>query len=696
MVRYIIKRIIYLIPVIIAVTFIVYALIELMPGTYVDSLLAQAGDLSPDEIAEIRAQYNLDKSMLYRYGLYMFNLVQGNLGNSMKTGQAVFATYMQRLPSTLILSFSAAIVGIIISIPMGIQAARKAGTITDTAATIFSLIGMSMPAFWLGLLLMLWFSLNLQWFPTGGNREGIRSLILPAICCAMSLMALCARQTRSSMLDALNSDFLRTARAKGAPEDIVIRKHALGNAMIPIITTIGTQICVMLAGSAVVEQVFAWPGVGRMLVEGVNTRDAPVILGCTIMTTIMYVIVMLLVDLAYALVDPRIKSQYIGKKRSRPGAAPEAKKLVVPDIAPETAAAALDSSEKANAVGPLDGESPESGEVLISQAEADAGNSGYSDSADIDYSGARDYVTRRYESIVQSDTTGNAAEVIKQYKKRSQMGEIWHRLIRNKSSLTGIIILGVVFSIAIASLFISYESVTSSNMSARYEAPSWQYPFGTDNIGRNAFLRVLYGSRYSIIIGFGSVLLSVIVGVLLGSIAGYYGGWIDNIVMRISDTLASIPGLMLGMVIMVVLGMKMHNLIIAVGISGITHFIRMSRASILTVKGNEYVEAARAVGFSDLRIIVTQVLPNGLSPIMVQTTISLGFSIMVAAALSFLGFGIPAPIPEWGGLVSAGRETARTTPWLMTFPGLAIMILVLGFNLLGDGLRDALDPKLKK
>ena len=686
MIRYIVKRVLLLIPVIVAVSFIVFALIEVMPGNYVDSLLANAGDMTKEDIAALKAAYNLDKTMLYRYGLYMFNLVRGDLGFSMKTGLSVFGSYMQRLPATLLLTFSAAVVGIVISIPMGITAARKAGSITDTAATTFSLIGMSMPAFWLGLLLLLLFSMQLKWLPVGGNMEGIRSLILPAICCAMSLTALCARQTRSSMLDVLNADFLRTARAKGAPEEIVIRRHALGNALIPIITTIGGQISVMLAGSAVVEQVFAWPGVGRMLVEGVNTRDVPVILGCTIMTTILYVLVMLIVDLLYAFVDPRIKSQYIVKRQKRISATPASAQAQVPASvpAPDSVPASVPALVSAKPGVP----------DMEASAAVPAHRETTGDTAAD--AGAGEYITRRHEDIAVDEAADDAAEVIAKYKKRSQLGEIWHRLVHNNSSLTGIIILGAILAIALVSLFISYESVTASNIAARFSPPSWQYPFGTDNLGRNAFLRVIYGSRYSLVIGFGSVLLSLLVGVLLGSIAGYFGGWIDNIIMRISDGLASIPGLMLGMVIMVVLGMNLINLIIAVGITGITHFIRMSRASILTVRGNEYVEAARAVGYSDLRIIATQILPNGFSPIMVQMTISLGFSIMIAAALSFLGFGIPAPIPEWGALVSAGRETAHTTPWLMTFPGLAIMITVLGFNLLGDGLRDALDPKLKK
>ena len=702
LVRYTIKRILWLIPVILAVSFIVFTLIELAPGTVVDGMIA--GDMTPEDVAALRKMYDLDKPMLYRYGKYMLNLVQGNLGLSQSTGLSVFDMYISRLPATLLLSFSAAIIGIVVAIPMGIRAARRAGTITDTATTTFSLIGMSMPAFWLGLLLMLLFSMWLGWLPAGGNKDGILSLILPAVCSAMALMATCTRQTRSSMLEVLKADFMRTARAKGVSEETVIRKHALGNAMIPIITVIGTSICIQLAGSVVIEQVFAWPGVGRMLIEGVFQRDVTIILGCVIMTTILYVIVMLIVDLAYAYVDPRIKSQYIGKKRKQKSIVRILPNPATPDLSP----AITDSDKVFSAASDDDGgmaDAEQSHEDITGISAALTSNScGYfwetetSDTSDTSYNGASDYVTKSDEDIAFGGTTDNASAVVvkERYKKRSQMGEIWHRLTRSKSAIVGIVILGFVFLLAIISLFMSYDGIIAANVPARFSPPSWKFPFGTDSMGRNAFLRVIYGTRYSIVIGFGAVAMSAVFGVTLGSIAAYYGGKVDNIIMRVNDILASIPGLLLGIVIMVMLGMKLQNLIIAVSVAGIPHFIRMARASILTVKDNEYVEAARAMGFSDLRIIFTQILPNGLSPIIVQATSSLGATIMIAASLSYLGFGVPSPTPEWGALVSAGRDFIRTAPWLMAFPGVAMMITVLGFNLLGDGLRDALDPKLKK
>ena len=210
------------------------------------------------------------------------------------------------------------------------------------------------------------------------------------------------------------------------------------------------------------------------------------------------------------------------------------------------------------------------------------------------------------------------------------------------------------------------------------------------------FLRVVYGAQYSLIIGIGSVAISLTIGLFLGSLAGYYGGLIDDLITRASDVLASIPSTLLGMCIVIVLGQSLTNLIIAVSVTAIPSFIRMARSSVMTVRGQEYVEAAKAIGMSNVKIIFAQVVPNGLSPLIVTTTVRMGSSIIQAAALSFLGFGIPVPMPEWGALVSDGRVHIRTAGYLTFFPGLMIMLTVLAFNLMGDGLRDALDPKLRQ
>jgi len=313
--RYILKRLLWLIPVIIAVSFIVFLLMDLAPGTIIDSMITD--QMTQEDIDDLKAMYDLDKSVMYRYGKYMLRLVQGDLGTSDNYGLSVWEIYIERLPNTLLLAFSSLIFGSVIAIPLGILASRRAGKLTDNFVTALSLVGMSMPGFWLGLLLLLLFALQLGWLPSGGNRDGIRSLILPAVCSGFLLMASATRQTRSSMLEVLSMDYLRTARAKGVPEKTVIRKHALGNAWIPILTQLGGSLCMSIAGSAVIEAVFAWPGVGRTIIESVRARDVTTTTGCVIMTTILYVLVQLIVDLLYAFVDPKIKSQYAGGGRKR-------------------------------------------------------------------------------------------------------------------------------------------------------------------------------------------------------------------------------------------------------------------------------------------------------------------------------------------------------------------------------------------
>jgi ABC-type dipeptide/oligopeptide/nickel transport system permease component len=697
LIRYIANRLLWLIPTILLVSFIVFGLIELTPGTIIDGMLSDG--MTAEDIAALERLYNLDRPMIYRYGLYMLNMLQGDLGVSQITGLNVWSTYISRLPNTLLLALSALIIAVITSIPLGIFTARRAGTLADTAGTMLALVGVSMPAFWLGLLLLLVFSAYLGWLPGGGFVHGFRSLILPAITSATLLLATAMRQTRSSMLEVLRSDFLRTARAKGVPEKAVIRKHALGNAMIPIIATLGTGLGIQLAGSVVIEQVFAWPGIGRLTIDAVMNRDVTMAMGCIILTCVMYTLVQLIADLLFAVFDPRIRAMYSANKK-RASKRPKMPKQAV-NRPVEPAIGVFVESASGVPAEPLPVAKDMNAACATSETESSTAEVAVSQHV-VDYSKPDEVAFAQPEREAQIPETSEPMDSLrvagarKKYKKRSTMGEIAHRIKQNKSAIAGVIILGVMVLTFIATLFISYDAVIEPNIMNSHSQPTLQNPFGTDRMGRDLFLRVIYGTRYSLAIGFGGIAITAFFGILLGATAGYFGGKTDNIIMRLSDVLASIPGLLLGMVIMIVLGPSLRNLIIAVGVGFIPITTRITRASILTVKDNEFVEAARSVGLSNFRIIFTQVLPNGLSPIIVSLTTALGMAIIIGASLSFLGFGIPLPTPEWGALVSAGRTYLRAAPWLMTFPGLFIMVTVLGFNLLGDGLRDALDPKLKK
>ena len=296
-----------LIPVLLAVAFVIYAIMNVAEG---DPVYSVAGaDATEEQLAALREEMGLNGSLVERYFRYIGNLLKGDLGTSYVSKQDVMKIYLQRLPNTLKLASMTMIFATLIALPLGIIAAVNQNSWIDTVSMVLALIGLSMPNFWLGLLLIILFSLKLGWFPSGGN-EGFRSIILPAFTVGAGLAALLTRTTRSSMLDVIRQDYLRTARAKGVPEKVIIRKHALRNALIPIITIFGVQFSNVLGGSVLAETVFAWPGVGRLVVDAIDQRDIPTVTGALVMTTMLVTIVNLLIDIVYAFVDPRIKAKY--------------------------------------------------------------------------------------------------------------------------------------------------------------------------------------------------------------------------------------------------------------------------------------------------------------------------------------------------------------------------------------------------
>lgn len=285
----------------------------------------------------------------------------------------------------------------------------------------------------------------------------------------------------------------------------------------------------------------------------------------------------------------------------------------------------------------------------------------------------------------------------KEHKKTSQLGETWKRLKRNKTAMLGlVIILILVFLAVFADVLYSYEDdVITQNISERLQKPSLEHPFGTDDKGRDILARVVYGARVSLLISFASVACALVIGCMLGSVAGYFGGWIDNIIMRFMDILLSIPGMLLALCIVAALGNSTRNLIMAVTVSTVPQFARIIRSSVLTVRDIEYIEAARAIGAKNSTIIFSHILPNSFAPVIVQAALNVGTSILTVAGLSFIGLGVSSPIPEWGAMLSDARSFIMGHGYMTLFPGLAIMLTILSMNLLSDGLRDALDPKLR-
>lgn len=303
-----------------------------------------------------------------------------------------------------------------------------------------------------------------------------------------------------------------------------------------------------------------------------------------------------------------------------------------------------------------------------------------------------------YMSMLEDKQYKKQKKITKVIKNRSQASDVWHRLKRKNMAVTGLVVLLIFVLAAIFADFIGdYNTqVIKININNRLQGISKEHWFGTDEYGRDIFLRIIHGARMSLFVGFISVGIGLVLGGTLGAIAGYYGGRLENIIMRILDVLLAIPSILLSITIVTAMGSNLVNLMIAVGVSNIPGFARVVRASVLSVKDQEYIEAAKAIGAKDYQIIAEHVLPNCMAPIIVHSTLNLAGAIMAIAGLSFIGLGVQPPKPEWGNMLAGGRAYIRDKSHVVLFPGLAIMLTTLSFNLLGDGLRDALDPKLKQ
>lgn len=301
---YIIRRLLLTLPVLLGVSTLVFLFIHLIPGDPVQVMLGESARTA--DVEKLRIGLGLNKPLPEQYWLFMKGLATGQLGNSIHTGQPVLATILNRFPATLELAASSMCVALLLSIPLGVISASKQYSVLDNGSMFFALLGISMPNFWLGPLLILLFSVHLGWLPVSG-RGGWQHLILPAITLGTALAAILTRMTRSSMLEILHDDYITTARSKGMRESIVIFKHALRNALIPVITIIGFQVGALLSGALITETVFAWPGLGRLTIKAIQTRDYPLVQGCVLVISLSYVFVNLITDLTYAWVDPRIR-----------------------------------------------------------------------------------------------------------------------------------------------------------------------------------------------------------------------------------------------------------------------------------------------------------------------------------------------------------------------------------------------------
>lgn len=272
---------------------------------------------------------------------------------------------------------------------------------------------------------------------------------------------------------------------------------------------------------------------------------------------------------------------------------------------------------------------------------------------------------------------------------------LWQRVRRNRMALAGAGIVGVMFVLALLAPVLGGDP-GAIDIAARLQAPGVDYLLGTDDLGRDVLTRILYGARISLLVGFVAVGIATLIGILLGALAGYYGGWIDSLIMRFVDVMLCFPSFFLILAVVAFLEPSIWNIMIIIGLTGWMGVARLVRAEFLSLRERDFVLAARALGASDGRVIFRHILPNALSPVLVSATLGVAGAILTESALSFLGIGVQPPTPSWGNMLIAGKQTLGTAWWLSAFPGLAILLTVLGYNLLGEGIRDALDPRLKE
>lgn len=287
------------------------------------------------------------------------------------------------------------------------------------------------------------------------------------------------------------------------------------------------------------------------------------------------------------------------------------------------------------------------------------------------------------------------ALVARAAREQSPGREAVRRLRRNRAAMAGLVVIVLLLAVGLLAPLIAPYSYYETSLADRIQSPSAAHWLGTDDLGRDVLSRILYGARISLLIGVFSVGISLAIGLPLGAVAGYLGGLVDSVIMRLMDVMLAFPSFLLAVMIAGILGPSLRNAMIAIGIVQVPRYVRILRASVLSVKAEPYVEAASALGVPSGRILARHVVPNCLAPLIVQSTLGVASAILEAAGLSFLGLGAQPPSPEWGAMLASGRNLLQVAPWVVTYPGLAILVAVLGFNLFGDGLRDALDPRLK-
>ena len=603
MTGYIIKRILAMIPVLLIVGLFAFSIMHLAKGDPA-ILLAGGQEATPDYIEKIRGNLGLNRPLLVQLGDWFWGVIRGDFGESYVGRKDVMSLIVPRLLPTLSLAAFTEIFAVVFGIPLGVVAAWKAGSWIDRAVMALSTVGFSAPLFFLGFVLMIIFGVKLEWLPVAGYvaptqdfSAFISRMVMPTLATGLVVMSWIARMTRATVLETLNEDYIRTARAKGLTENVVLIRHPPDR----------HRHRHGLRGPA------GWccgSGVG-LCYSGTGEAH--------------------------------------GERHPKPGPAPD--------------------PGSDHAVG---------GVYLL--YEPGGGRS-------LRLSGPED-------QILMAETGTVAFQPSRRF--AGALVGASRALRKNPNMAYGLIMLVIVALMAILAPVLFTQDPKALHITARLQEPFGTYWFGTDNLGRDVYSRTIYGSRVSLLVAGSTAAGAMTVGSLLGVLSGYYRK-LDLVLMRVVDAMMAIPTILLGMALIAMLGAgSIQNVIFALIVTQAPVAARIVRSSVLELREQAYVEAARAIGASPFRIITRHMIPNALAPMIAQATYIAAVAVLVEASLSFLGAGVPPEVPSWGGMMAAASNYLTVAMWLLIFPGVFLTLTVLAISLTGDGLRDSLDPRLRR
>lgn len=583
MLRFALSRIGMAIPTLLIVAVAVFVIVRLIPGDPAALMLGDSADAAT--LAALREQLGLNHSIFTQFLIWGGNVLHGDLGVSIANQQPVLALVLERFSVSARIVLSAVVLSTFVAVPLGMIAAWKQNSLTDLTLVTCATLLLSVPAFWMGLLLLLAFGLKLGWLPIVGYVsfgenpwKAFLYLVLPVTTLFLHEIGVILRMARASTLEVLNLDYITHARAKGLSEATVMWRHAFRNAFGPTRTLLGLILGNLLGGIAVVETVLQFT------------------------------------DLAG-----------FSSMRS------------LPAIIRHSGLSAVHS-------------------LRLCAGQSDRGSS---------------------VSVLRPEGDGEMKNL-------------------SLNALIGGTLTATLLTVAVVGSFWTPYNPLSLDFAARLAPPNAAHWLGTDEFGRDQLSRLMQGASASVSISVFTVFLATLGGVLIGAISGFLRGWFDRLLMMVNDALLAFPGILMALGLLAVFGANKNGIILALALAYMSSVIRVVRGTVLSLREREFVEASRVMGNSEIYTMVRHILPNCLAPVLVMATSMCGWAILAESSLSFLGTGVPPPAPTWGNMLAGSRNFIEQAVWLGIFPGLAISLSLLGINLLGDALRDRLDPRMRK